>query len=83
VREQVKASKQARPRKKELRLKTYRGCREKQLPYGYDVCHRNYCRIYYNLYDFEYTYRMLWSFFELLIATTTIPGPRFITKNPV
>ncbi|MTI86082.1 MAG: hypothetical protein FH756_19835 [Firmicutes bacterium] len=51
-----KATKQDRPRKKDLKLKTYRGCQEKQLTYGYATCYRSYCRIYNNLYDFEHTY---------------------------
>jgi hypothetical protein len=55
-----KASKQAKPRKKDIKLKTYRGCREKQLPYGYAVCYRKYCRIYYNLPGVQRRRHELW-----------------------
>ncbi|OPX91709.1 MAG: hypothetical protein A4E53_00659 [Pelotomaculum sp. PtaB.Bin104] len=52
-----KASKQDKPRKKDLKLKTYKGCRERQLPSGlYAVCCKKHSRIYYNLYNFEHGY---------------------------
>ena len=51
-----KATKVPKPRKKDLKLKTYQGCKEKQLTWGYAVCYKRYTRIYYNLYDFEHKY---------------------------
>jgi len=52
-----KASKRDKPRKKDLKLKTYKGCKEYQSPSGlYAVCYKKYSVIYYNLYDFEHGY---------------------------
>ncbi|MEW5817975.1 MAG: IS200/IS605 family accessory protein TnpB-related protein [Spirochaetota bacterium] len=52
-----KASKQDKPKKKDLKLKTYKGCRERQLPSGlYAVTYKKYTRVFYNLYDFEHQY---------------------------
>jgi IS605 OrfB family transposase len=42
--------------KKKLKLKTYKGCNERQLSYGYAVDYKKYSNIYYNLYDFEHQY---------------------------
>ena len=51
------AVKKEKPRKKDLALKTYRGCKEKQLPSGiYAVQYKRYTRLYFNLYEFEHTY---------------------------
>jgi len=52
-----KAFKQGKPKKKDLKLKTYKGCKERQLPSGlYGVTYKKYTRVFYNLYDFEHQY---------------------------